>query len=46
MSKEKKSVWETLSAIDVKDKTKKKGSLGQMLMDGASKAAAAYAGGG
>jgi hypothetical protein len=27
MSKEKKSVWETLSAIDVKDKTKKKGSM-------------------
>jgi len=27
MSKEKKSVWETLSAIDVKDKTKKKGDM-------------------
>lgn len=27
MSKEKESVWETLSAIDVKDKTKKKGSM-------------------
>jgi len=27
MSKEKKSVWETLSAIDVKDKTKEKGGM-------------------
>ena len=27
MSKEKKSVWATLSAIDVKDKTKKKGDM-------------------
>ena len=27
MSKEKKSVWETLSAIDVNDKTKEKGGM-------------------